>query len=159
MNQESGTPPPDDPRIMPAEPVREPPPGENGAFTDRIFAAEGMTQPALAPTVATDNDRKHPEQKDAFREIVETVVFVVVLVLMLKAFVAEAFVIPTGSMATTLLGYNREIICPQCGFRFPLNMSRQFDPQEKEQQQRVTGCTCPNCDLRIDATNSNQFPP
>src|SRR5437879_2457371 len=31
-----------------------------------------------------------------FREIAETVVFVVVLVLLLKTFVAEAFVIPTG---------------------------------------------------------------
>src|SRR5437773_1301014 len=46
---------------------------------------------------------KPPEVKDSFREIIETIVFVVVLVLMLKTYLAEAFVIPTGSMATTLL--------------------------------------------------------
>jgi signal peptidase I len=95
-----------------------------------------------------------PEQKDAFRETVETVVFVVVLVLLLKAFMAEAFVIPTGSMATTLLGYHRTIECPECGFRFPLNTSRQV-----EDNQPITGCRCPNCNLHIDANNSRQFQP
>src|SRR4051794_18494886 len=52
-----------------------------------------------------------PELRDNFREVCETIVFVVVLVLILKTFVAEAFVIPTGSMATTLLGYHRDVVC------------------------------------------------
>src|SRR5262249_38961186 len=50
---------------------------------------------------------KPDEPRDSLREIAETVVFVVVLVLMLKTFVAEAFVIPTGSMAETLYGYQK----------------------------------------------------
>ena len=62
-----------------------------------------------------------PENKDGVRELVECVVFVVVLVLLLKSFVAEAFVIPTGSMATTLLGYQKDITCPECKFEFPIN--------------------------------------
>src|SRR5207244_658640 len=53
-------------------------------------------------------------QIDSFREVVETVVFVVVLVLLLKSFAAEAFVIPTGSMAETLYGYQKIVKCPQC---------------------------------------------
>ena len=69
---------------------------------------------------------------------------------------AEAFVIPTGSMATTLLGYHHDVICPECGFRFPLNMSKQFDEQEANRE-RITGCTCPNCQLHIDASNSEEF--
>src|SRR5262249_35048353 len=56
--------------------------------------------------------------KDTFREIIETVVFVVVLVLLLKSFVAEAFVIPTGSMAETLYGYQKLVTCPVCGEEF-----------------------------------------
>jgi signal peptidase I len=82
--------------------------------------------------------------KDGFREIVETVVFVVVLVLLLKGFLAEAFVIPTGSMATTLLGYHREDTCPQCGTRFLVNMSAELD-QENPSPAIVTGSCCPNC--------------
>src|SRR5712691_7356281 len=53
-----------------------------------------------------------PPQTSSGREVVETIVFVVVLVLLLKSFVAEAFVIPTGSMATTLLGYHKDVTCP-----------------------------------------------
>ena len=88
------------------------------------------------------------EPKDSFREIVETVVFVIVLVLMLKTFVAEAFVIPTGSMATTLLGYHRSVTCPACGYTFPVNISDEVDPPTG-QRREITGCTCPNCRLHI----------
>jgi Signal peptidase, peptidase S26 len=89
---------------------------------------------------------KPPENKDSFREVVETVVFVVVLVLLLKTFLAEAFVIPTGSMATTLLGYHREVTCPKCGYTYPVNASKEADPQEPNQQP-VISCTCPNCEF------------
>jgi signal peptidase I len=97
---------------------------------------------------AIDKGKSTPlEAQDGVREVVETVVFVVVLVLLLKAFLAEAFVIPTGSMATTLYGYHREVECPACKFRFPINMSRQLDAAEARNARIVTGCTCPNCFL------------
>ncbi|MFL5245925.1 MAG: S26 family signal peptidase [Gemmataceae bacterium] len=86
---------------------------------------------------------------DGLREVVETVVFVVVLVLMLKSFAAEAFVIPTGSMAETLFGYQANVTCPECGYKFPVNFSSVVDPQDK-MPQVVDGCTCPNCRLHID---------
>jgi hypothetical protein len=71
-----------------------------------------------------------PEQIDTVREILETIVFVVVLVMILKTFLAEAFVIPTGSMATTLLGYQIQKTCPECGHSFPVNCSQEADPQD-----------------------------
>ncbi len=57
-------------------------------------------------------------------------VFIFVLVLTLKAFDAEAFVIPTGSMAETLLGYQKWVVCPACGYRFPANCSQQIEPSD-----------------------------
>src|SRR5215831_7249975 len=89
------------------------------------------------------------EPKDGLREIVETVVFVVVLVLLLKAFVAEAFVIPTGSMAETLYGYQKLVTCPKCGYDFPVNCSCEVDPQQGPPTP-VVACTCPNCRYHID---------
>ena len=80
--------------------------------------------------------------KDGFREVVETIVFVVVLVLLLKTFLAEAFVIPTGSMATTLLGYHREVTCEACGYHFLVNSSSEA---EDKIPQYVTKGYCPNC--------------
>jgi hypothetical protein len=80
------------------------------------------------------------DMKDGSREVIETIVFVVVLVLLLKTFLAEAFVIPTGSMATTLLGYHREVTCDTCHYQFLVNAS-----SETEEKRAVTKCYCPNC--------------
>jgi len=94
--------------------------------------------------------RAQPAQRhDSTREVVETIVFVVVLVLLLKSFAAEAFVIPTGSMAETLLGYQKEVTCPDCGFTFPINCSQEVDPSEGIRPTRVYACVCPNCRQRI----------
>ena len=49
------------------------------------------------------------------REYIEMVVFVLVLVCFLRQFGAEAYVIPSGSMAPTLMGANKVGICPECG--------------------------------------------
>lgn len=68
-------------------------------------------------------DKKMPVHGDPAREILETVVFVVTLVLMLKLFVAEAFVIPTGSMASTLWGDQIKVDCPECKHQFPVTAS------------------------------------
>src|SRR6476646_2004302 len=94
-------------------------------------------------TVAAKSAPKHPP-RDAFREVVETVVFVVALVLMLKLFVVEAFVIPTGSMAETLLGYNKVVTCEECGHTFPVNATNEADPQHGERRD-IVGARCPNC--------------
>jgi signal peptidase I len=77
----------------------------------------------------------------------------------LKSFVAEAFVIPTGSMSETLYGYQKVITCPKCGFVFPVNVSQQVDPSEGSPT-TITECTCPNCryDINFDLeakTNPN----
>ncbi len=109
--------------------------------------------PPLANTL-TAADAKPPNaapRTSNARETVETIVFVVVLVLLLKTFVAEAFVIPTGSMATTLWGDQKWAVCPQCDFGFPVNCSSERDAADRGgAADSVTGCTCPNCRFHID---------
>jgi signal peptidase I len=116
-----------------------------------LFRSTGPAQAATAaPGVRAGKSRPQPEkqQADSTREVVETVVFVVVLVLLLKSFVAEAFVIPTGSMAQTLWGYQKVVTCPQCGHEFPVNCSSEVDPSEGPAT-HVFACTCPNCRQHI----------
>src|SRR5436189_1474563 len=88
------------------------------------------------------------------REVVETIVFVVVLVLLLKSFVAEAFVIPTGSMAETLWGYQKVVDCPECGHEFPVNCHSEIEGPEGDirpaEKLSVVSGTCPNCRLQIE---------
>jgi len=85
--------------------------------------------------------------KDSLRELVETIVFVVVLVLILKLFVVEAFVIPTGSMAETLLGYHKRVECEQCGYEFPVNSSGEVEGRRGGDKSPVVGYHCPNCNF------------
>src|SRR5579862_9834996 len=102
-----------------------------------------MTSPVQS-AAAPKKDSSHPEPpRDTTREIFETVVFVIVLVLMLKLFVAEAFVIPTGSMASTLWGDQVRCECAECGHRFPINASLNGRRIE------VTDYTCENCGFRL----------
>ena len=51
-------------------------------------------------------------------ETLESIVIAFVLAFVFRAFIVEAFVIPTGSMAPTLLGQHIAMRCPQCGYRF-----------------------------------------
>jgi signal peptidase I len=117
-------------------------PGSVNNSHARTETAPGRTKlPSQAPAAA--------EPKDSLREVVETIVFVVVLVLLLKSFVAEAFVIPTGSMAETLYGYQKWVTCPKCKYQFPVNCSSEVDPQG-EPPTTIVGCTCPNCRYHVD---------
>ena len=51
------------------------------------------------------------------RETIESIIVAVMLALMFRAFEAEAFIIPTGSMAPSLQGEHKELACENCGFR------------------------------------------
>src|SRR5437016_2063128 len=114
-------------------------PNKNGVPVPDPAQAKALPKKAAAAS----------ETKDSVREIIETVVFVVVLVLLLKSFVAEAFVIPTGSMAETLYGYQKLVACPKCKFEFPVNCGCEVDPQQGPPTP-VVACICPSCRYAID---------
>lgn len=69
----------------------------------------------------------------------QTVEFLVVLtlgILLFRTFAAEAYIVPTGSMAPTLLGLHEELVCPNCGIRFALGV---------DEEGRSGRPLCPNC--------------
>jgi signal peptidase I len=122
-----------------------------------LFRSTNFQPEAQAQAQTRTRTRSHPTQhSDSVREVVETIVFVVVLVLLLKSFAAEAFVIPTGSMAQTLLGYQKEVTCPDCGIKFPINCSQEVDPQEGARPTQVFACVCPNCRQQIHFPSASQ---
>lgn len=55
------------------------------------------------------------------RENLEAVVVAVILALLIRQYATEAFVIPTGSMAPTLLGAHVDLICTNCGKPQPVS--------------------------------------
>ena len=59
----------------------------------------------------------------AIRETVESVIIAFVLAFLFRTFEAEAFVIPTGSMAPTLMGKHKDLECPMCHYRYQVSAS------------------------------------
>lgn len=55
------------------------------------------------------------------RENVEAIVVAVVLALLIRQYAIQAFVIPTGSMAPTLLGAHVDVVCPNCALEQPIS--------------------------------------
>ena len=95
------------------------------------------------------------------REGIETLAIALVLAFLFKTFEAEAFVIPTGSMAPTLMGTHKDVNCAQCGFRYKISASEEVDEGNRgttsarlrmkkakhptPDPPRIVGGTCPQC--------------
>ena len=74
------------------------------------------------------------KKRESLLETLESIVVAFVLAFIFRAFIVEAFVIPTGSMAPTLDGAHAEFKCPNCGYRFAMGV------EGRARQPR-----CPNC--------------
>ena len=118
------------------------------------WQAQGLgSSQALAGRIQRGWRRRRGEPEEAgpvsgwVSENLEAVVVAVVLALIIRHFVMEAFVIPTGSMAPTLLGDHFEVDCPGCAHRFPLakNENELTTPGDVQQ---VTA-RCPLCDTSV----------
>src|SRR5262245_31663444 len=87
------------------------------------------------------------------RETVESIVIAFVLAFLFRTFEAEAFVIPTGSMAPTLMGRHKDVDCPKCGFRYQVSASEEEsdDPIRRPPSECVAG-KCPMCQYVLAMT-------
>lgn len=73
--------------------------------------------------------------QESSRDFIEQIVVAVILAIVIRGYDAEAFVIPTGSMAPTLMGRHKEVACPQCGLTYAINASE--DSEQSMAQKRV----------------------
>lgn len=102
-----------------------------------------MSKAKEKSTSETPAQRHERFRVAAGRETVESIVVAIVLALLFRAFVAEAFVIPTGSMAPTLMGAHKDMTCLECGQPFQVGAS--IETKHVPQRATVVGSVCPNC--------------
>ncbi len=83
-------------------------------------------------------------ESHAIRETVESIVIAFVLAFLFRTFEAEAFVIPTGSMAPTLMGRHKDVVCPKCGHRYEVSASEE---ESEDGRHPTTDCIAGMCPL------------
>ncbi|MCS7033809.1 MAG: S26 family signal peptidase, partial [Phycisphaerae bacterium] len=123
---------------------------------------------AVAAADSGSKSSQHHEHTNV-KETIESILVAFILAFIFRAFVVEAFVIPTGSMAPTLLGAHMRFRCDDCGYDFDTNyqspesdgeevsipatarLSRpMYDPKTgRNTFDKTFRIHCPNCMYRI----------
>jgi signal peptidase I len=108
----------------------------NGGGQGVLTRLAGLTKSRTASGKATGSRN--------IRETVESIAIAFILAFLFRTFEAEAFVIPTGSMAPTLQGRHKDLTCPQCGFRYQAGASDVNDHPAD-----IVAATCPMCRFTV----------
>src|SRR3982751_29709 len=70
-----------------------------------------------------EQPKQPAESETNIKETVESILIAFILAFIFRAFVVESFVIPTGSMAPTLMGAHLRYRCEDCGYEWTVNYS------------------------------------
>jgi signal peptidase I len=117
------------------------------------------SEPRDTPSVSSSAAQEPlARERQGYRESVETFV-VVFLGFLTWSLEAEGFVIPTGSMAPTLMGRHKEITCPQCSYVYTVNADREVDNSGRglNTGTRIDRGTCENCRFETSVKQSPSF--
>ncbi len=108
-----------------------------------------MTSVPLGKLIPEKNPsgKKPVAREEGLRETIEAIVIAFILAFVFKTFEAEAFVIPTGSMAPTLYGRHKEVTCSGCSLNYTIGASQEVDQDSGQllPYNRIRQSVCPNC--------------
>lgn len=122
-------------------------------------SAKATGKKSAADKDGSKEKAKQPIKQDSTRETMESIVVAFVLAFLFRGFEAEAFVIPTGSMAPTLYGRHKESDCEQCGYHILIGASDEIndDTGYFSSGKRIETAICPNCRFENDVRNAPVF--
>ncbi len=122
------------------------------AITPVLPSAEWLdeTAPIGSPVQVLPFAPAHP---NTFRVALHVVVAIFSLFLIVFKVALEPFGVPTGSMATAILGDHREAECPRCGYRVVTG-----EPGPDAKPVRFETCKCPNCGATVDLAKARELP-
>lgn len=115
------------------------------------------TRAQSSAAAQTGSERRGP---DGIKDTFESIIVALILAFVFRAFVVEAFVIPTGSMAPTLYGAHGTVVCADCGIEFAYGLRDLDDPRQVQVVRSTARAICPNCnhpnsDLRSSDEKGN----
>ncbi len=98
------------------------------------------------PQVTSDSPSSFA-QTPFFRSLTESLISLLIAVILFRTFLAEGYMISTGSMAPALLGYHKQVVCPTCSQEFPFGVAYDTDDLEHlaADDARRQIAVCPYC--------------
>ena len=96
---------------------------------------------AAKPKEDLQKAHRRRKNRESLLETLESIIVAFVLAFIFRAFVVEAFVIPTGSMGPTLYGQHAELECTDCGWKFSIGA----ETDRGGGPLLSTAPVCPNC--------------
>ena len=120
--------------------------GKNGEIGKSVKFGVGGVSGASSTAKKRKDAEPTPTKFEQIREVCESLAVALFLAFLFKTFEAEAYVIPTGSMAPTLMGRHKDVVCDECGFPFQVSASEEMDGSANVRSGRhVVAGTCPQC--------------
>jgi len=96
---------------------------------------------AAKPKEDLQKAHRRRKNRESLLETLESIIVAFVLAFLFRAFIVEAFVIPTGSMGPTLYGQHAELECTDCGWKFSIGA----ESKRGGGPSLSTPPVCPNC--------------
>ena len=106
--------------------------------------------PGKTDTSSKEAVEKRKERAAEIANTFEWLITAFMLAFVFRAFVMEAFRIPTGSMADTLKGAHFQLACPQCGYEYAYNYGSEQVPNYDVQIEPGSP-HCPSCGYFLPA--------
>ena len=99
----------------------------------------------LSGSGAPNSAKKSVSTAESIANTFEWLITAFILAFVFRAFVMEAFRIPTGSMAETLRGAHWQLRCPQCCYKYDYNYGTEMGPIIKGVASLPEPARCPSC--------------
>lgn len=118
-------------------------------------ASTALPPPTPPPPPAPAARAATPPPGGGVKETIEQILVAFILAFIFRCFIVEAFVIPTGSMAPTLLGANIAFRCNDCGWKWTVNYSspNPGDDNVPSVANEAIPARCPNCGYKVPRDN------
>ena len=92
-----------------------------------------------------------PAPDETVKETIESIVIAFILAFVFRAFIVEPFIIPTGSMAPTMLGAHLQMNCPSCGYSFDVGTDASMAGETGSiDEAQYADCPMCNCEIVAD---------
>ena len=107
------------------------------------MTAAPQSEPFASPVVP---------KPEGLRDTIESIVIAFIFAFVFRAFVVEAFVIPTGSMAPTLYGLHGQHRCACCKYPYAYGLREDVSPDYQK-----FAVPCPNCGYDRDGNSKDDI--